>query len=143
MQSRSNTDTSQKPRRPHKRSRLRDDSGAALVEFAIVLPMLLICFMGMLVWGYTLSVVNSMYDAARHSARDMAVGSANEVQAVSNAESYLSYLPQAFTVVAEDTSTTGTNDVRVIITSPNALASLVPIVTAMPNLRAEVVMRKE
>ncbi|KAJ54728.1 hypothetical protein ACMU_16570 [Actibacterium mucosum KCTC 23349] len=121
----------------------RDRNGAAMVEFALVFPVCLFIFLALLLWGYTLSVTDNMYDAARYAARDLAVGTATEAQAVTAAENSLSHWPQTFTVVAQDTTTTGTDDVVVRITTPNTFAFLRVVVPGLENLFAEVTMRKE
>ena len=52
----------------------RDDRGAVLVEFAIVLPFLMLILFGVVAWGISMSMMNSMYDTARSCARSVAVG---------------------------------------------------------------------
>ncbi len=120
-----------------------DQSGAALVEFAVVLPMLLLIMLGTFIWGYTISLNDSMFDAARQAAREMAVGVSNEAQAAASAANLLSAWPTTFTITAEDIDTTGTQDVRVVITTDNVFANFVPFVPTLDEMRAEVVMREE
>lgn len=122
---------------------IRDERGAALVEFAVVLPFLLITLFAMISWGYSLTLVDTMYDAARKAAREMAVGAATEVQAVASAKASLTQWPQEFNVVAQDVKTTGNNDVRVTVTTTNLFEFMRPIVRALPPMTATVVMRKE
>ena len=52
----------------------RDDCGGALVEFAFVLPILLLMLFGIIGWGMSLSMHNAMYDTARSCARSVAIG---------------------------------------------------------------------
>lgn len=118
-------------------------SGAAVVEFAIIMPLFLLLMLGMIVWGYTLSVTDAMYDAARMAAREIAVGVSTEAEAETTAANYLAMFPQAFSITAEDVGTTGTDEVRVVITVPNALGDIIPLVTSASSLSGEVVMRKE
>ena len=51
----------------------REDDGAALVEFEIVLPLLLLILFSILAWGYSLSLLDAMYSAARQTAREVSV----------------------------------------------------------------------
>ncbi len=86
---------------------LTAEDGATLVELAIVIPMLLLMLMGTLVWGYSLSLTATMYDAARQGARQLSVGSGTEASAEAAMSAFLADSPQSFTVVAQDTGTTG------------------------------------
>lgn len=121
----------------------KEENGAILVEFGLVLPFLLLVFFGIIGWGYTLSLTNHKFDAARQAAREMAVNSSKETQAANNARAALGVWPETFIVVAEDNTTTGTDDVVVTITAPNALAGIYTLIPMVPTLSAEVVMRKE
>ena len=53
--------------------RFRDDSGAALVEFALVAPLLLLMVFGIFEFGRVWNVYQTMTDAAREGARRIAV----------------------------------------------------------------------
>ena len=53
--------------------RQRED-GAALVEFAIVVPLLMLIMFTIIGWGYSLSLLDAMYDVARTTAREVSVG---------------------------------------------------------------------
>ncbi len=119
------------------------EAGAAMIEFALVLPVMLMLFLGMIAWGYTLTVTDNMYDAARQAARELAVGTSNEAQAVASAAAMLAAWPAAFTITAQDIGTTGTEDVRVTITVDNAMSDLISVVPTLPQLNASVTMRKE
>ena len=55
------------PYKPWKR--LQNQQGAALVEFAVVLPMLLLLLFGIIEFGRVLSVSHSVNSAAREGAR--------------------------------------------------------------------------
>jgi Flp pilus assembly protein TadG len=139
------TMTSQKHTRTPSRPRrlLREDDGAALVEFAVVLPLLLLLFFGTITWGGTLALMDNMYDAARQAARQLSVGTASEAAAAANATAYLSTWPNSFTVTAQDTGTTGTDDVRVTVATANPFAGMFTNVVVIPDLQATVTMRKE
>lgn len=120
-----------------------DTSGAVLVEFAFVLPIFLIMLFAAVGWGITLTLNDAMYDAARQAARELAVGVSTETQARSSAETLLSIWGPNFTVVAQDVATTGSEDVRVQVTTPNVLAQALPFIPLPDDLSAVVVMRKE
>ncbi|WP_160115949.1 TadE/TadG family type IV pilus assembly protein [Candidatus Halocynthiibacter alkanivorans] len=128
---------------PGPRHFLRADDGAALVEFAVVLPLLLLLFFGIITWGGTLALVDNMYDAARQAARQLSVGTASEAAAAANATAYLSTWPNSFTVTAQDIGTTGTDDVRVIVATANPFAGMFTSIVVIPDLQAVVTMRKE
>lgn len=51
-----------------------DDSGAALLEFAFVAPLLILLFAGIIQFGMVLLLRNNMQDIAQNAARRMAVG---------------------------------------------------------------------
>ena len=121
----------------------QDTSGAVLVEFAFVLAILLLLIFGAISWSYSMSVSDAMFDAARQGARELAVGTSNTSQAEASVQSVLSIWPTSFSVTAEDSAATGSDDVRVTVTTSNVFASLVPFVPLPEQLRAEVTMRKE
>lgn len=51
----------------------KDHRGAAAVEFAIVLPVLLVLLLGIIDFGYAFYVQGALSNAAREGARDMAI----------------------------------------------------------------------
>jgi Flp pilus assembly protein TadG len=122
---------------------LRDEKGATLVEFSLVSLLLFSMCFGIIQYGLMFFVWNNMFDAARQGARSMAVGTWNEAQAVTGATGMLATWPTGWAVVAEDVGTTGTNQVRMLITVPGAEAGVVGFLPAPAELRAEVIMRKE
>ena len=122
----------------------RDRSGAVLVEFAFVLPLFLLLTFGAVAWGYTISISDAMFDAARQGARELAVGTSDETAAAASTQAVLANWPStSFTVVAEDTTTTGTNDVKVTVSTTNLFVSMFPFVPMPADLQAEVTMRRE
>lgn len=67
------------------RDRRRDQRGAAAVEFALVLPILLLLVFGIIAYGYMLSFRQSMSQAAAEGARAAAVNvnaGARETEAI-------------------------------------------------------------
>lgn len=121
----------------------KNTTGAVLVEFAFVLPLVLLFLFGSIAWGYTLSVGDTMFDAARQAARELAVGTSTESGAQASALDLLSIWPATFEVDAQDITSTGTDDVLVVVTTTNVFAAMLPFVPLPENLRAEVTMRKE
>jgi Flp pilus assembly protein TadG len=122
---------------------LRNRSGAVLVEFAMVIPIVLLLLFSQIAFGTILLMNDSMYDAARQAARELAVGTVDEAGAVTKANTLLASWPTTFNVTAQDTATTGTNDVRVQIALPLSTFYMTDFIPGLANLNATVVMRKE
>lgn len=122
----------------------RARSGAAAVEFAIVLPIFLMILFGIIQFGSVLFLHNNMVNAAREAARRMSVDeSFDQAQAETYAESYLSGWNLEFDVTATP-ATVPNGDVSVQITVPAADAALVNFPIAWPgNLVAQATMRSE
>ena len=119
---------------------LKREDGAALVEFAIVLPLLMLVLFSILSWGYSLTLLDSMYDAARQSARDVSVGKSTVAQAQADTKSELEgRWPNIFAVTVTEP---GVNDVVVNVTTSNFF-QVMAFIPALPPLEAEVKMRKE
>lgn len=123
----------------------RRESGAALVEFAISLPFLLLVLFGMISWGHSITLLDNMYDAARKGARELAANEATEAQARATVQDRLTRwtTSNTFVIVAENTSSTGTDEVRVTVTSDNFFGFMTGIVPALPPLAATVTMKGE
>ena len=117
---------------------LRRESGAALVEFAIVLPLLMLILFSILSWGYSLTLLDAMYDAARQTARQVSVGEITTAQAQTVTRADLSDWPNTFNVTASEVG----NDVSVQVTTSNFF-QIMAFIPALPPLIAEVTMRKE
>lgn len=120
-----------------------DARGAVAIEFAIVLPALLLLTFMILQYGFVLVTYHNMYDAARQAARQLAAGTADEAEAVAAAEALLVSWPSSWNVVAQSAATTGSDNVRVRITVPGAEAGLFGFTPMPSQLAAEVVMRDE
>lgn len=121
----------------------RDRRGVVAIEFAIVLPMLLLFSFLILQYGLALVAYGNMYDAARQAARELAVGAVDEAGAVASAEALLVSWPANWTIVAENAASTGTDNVRVRIAVAGADAAVLGYVPMPAELVAEVVMREE
>ncbi|MGY1610110.1 MULTISPECIES: TadE/TadG family type IV pilus assembly protein [unclassified Geodermatophilus] len=55
------------------RSRVRDERGASVVEFALILPVLLVLVLGIAEFGHAFQVQGTLTAAAREGARAMAL----------------------------------------------------------------------
>jgi len=140
-------------------SLLKDENGAPMVEFALVLPVLLLIFFGIIQFGFIMFTYNNMVQAAREAARTLAVQETNvtEVQQVAlNQMGFFSGL--TFTITACEpvvmTPPHGpacappldpASDVSVKITVPFSEAAIVDILGffSTGDLEATVTMRKE
>jgi Flp pilus assembly protein TadG len=76
--------------RGHRSTRSRDERGASAVEFALVLPILVLFLFGIITYGYMFSVRQALTQAAAEGARAAAVApaghsSSKAVQAVNSA----------------------------------------------------------
>lgn len=76
----------------------RDDRGAVLVEFAIILPFLMLILFGVVAWGISMSMMNSMYDTARSCARSVAVGAVAVDAVAANPACQVTSWPGTYTV---------------------------------------------
>lgn len=121
--------------------------GIASVEFAIVLPIFLLFLFGIIQFGFIMYIQNNMMNAARETARRLSVDdSLSEAGAVGIANAYLANWPMTYSVQAQDSTTTGSDFVRVRITAPMAEAAVVGDIIGIfgtSQLAAEVVMREE
>jgi Flp pilus assembly protein TadG len=124
----------------------RSRSGAAAVEFAIVLPIFLMLLFGIIQFGSVLFLHNNMVNAAREAARRMSVDeSFDSAQAQTYAQSYLAGWNLTFSVTASAPlpGTVG-GDISVQISVPAVDAALVNFPVAWPgNLVAAATMRPE
>ena len=102
----------------------RDRRGASTLEFAFVLPFLLLLLTGMIDVGVLLLTQHNMFRVAQNSVRNLALGTMNDVQVVCYAEDKLSGLGANLSVVATLPAEPDT-DVSVTITVP--IADVVPI----------------
>ncbi len=124
------------------------DRGAAAVEFALVLPLLLLFLFGVVQFGFLFSVYNTMVHAAREGARGMAVEQLDEADGETLTRARLSvYGGLPFTVVADapDPSVSTDLDVTVAVSVPMADAMFVDVLglAAGQTISTQVVMRRE
>jgi Flp pilus assembly protein TadG len=138
-------DTTRKPARL--RRRCLGDRGAASVEFALILPVLLLVLFGIVQFGLLFSVQNQMVNAAREAARAMAVEGATETEGENLAMAHLSaYGDMNFTVDAVDADpANGNPDVSVTVQVPATDAVVVDVLGLFGgrNITQRIVMRQE
>lgn len=122
----------------------RGESGAAAVEFAIVLPIFLAMLFGIIQFGAVTFVHNNMINAARETARRIAVGElTTNAEATNFAQGYLADWSLAFTITPVIPAVPN-GDVVVTITTPAADAALIGFpIPWSGNIQAEVTMRLE
>lgn len=132
-----------------------DDAGAAAVELAFALPILITLLFGIIQFGFIFFVWNDMMNAAREGARRLAVDdSITEAQAQTIVEAWLVDWPANFTVTActttADSATpatcTGDDEVFVTVTAPMSEVAVIGNFVdffGVRDLTAQVVMRKE
>jgi Flp pilus assembly protein TadG len=111
----------------------------AVVELAIVLPVLVLLMMGGVDLALRFYVRQSMVNAAREAARAMAVQQGTVAQAKTVAANALNGIHATFTV----TPTSNEEDVTVRISVPVTQVSLGIVGSSDPNMVVQTVMRKE
>ena len=125
----------------------RDESGVAAVEFAFVVPVLVILLTGIIQIGGIMFTQNNMVDVARETARNLVVGELTATDAQGFAEDHLFSLGGTFTVTVTepDPADPNDNDVVVEIEIPMADVALIDILGIFQtgNLRTVTTMRKE
>ncbi len=138
-------------------SLLKDKSGANAVEFAVVLPVLLLIVLGIIQFGVIFFTYNNMVQAAREAARTLAVQEATATEAQQIALNQLGFSGLAYTVTVCEPDAVPphgpacvppldpNSDVSVTITVPLSEATLVDILGLFStgDLEATVTMRKE
>ncbi len=119
--------------------------GISSVEFAIIGPVFLLILFGMISFGSVLFTHNNMINAARESARRMAVGDLNTTEAEAFANNYLTGMGVTFTVNAQDPAPSDPDDVSVDISVSAEDVALVnfPGIFDGRTLQVTVTMMKE
>ncbi len=122
----------------------RDRGGAAAVEFAFILPILLLLFSGIVQFGAIMFLENHMTNVARETSRRIAVGELAQADAKSSAQQALVNWGVDYEVLVA-TSGGGNQDITVTISLPMAEAALMDVLGVFQsgNLAAAVTMRKE
>ena len=124
----------------------RDRDGVAAVEFAFILPILLLLFSGIVQFGAIMFLENHMTNVARETTRRVAVGELNETDAESSAQQALVNWGVTYDVDVDSVDVGGGNqDITVTISLPMAEAALMDVLGVFQsgNLIAAVTMRQE
>jgi Flp pilus assembly protein TadG len=117
------------------KTRLRSERGAEVVEFALVLPMLLLLGLGIFDFGMLFQRYEVVTNAAREGARAGAVG-LTEAQIASIVQTYLTAGGLTATPTIQVTETTiganpAINAVRVTVAYPNGSFVVGPLVSLL------------
>lgn len=107
----------------------KDRSGVAVIEFALIAPIVIALFTGIIQFGFILFIQNHMVDVARDSARRFAVGETDQSETVQFAQdSLLNWnVTYTVTVTPPDPSDPDDNDVTVDISLPRSHAAIADI----------------
>ncbi len=148
-----NTECSTPPRSFRRRSSLgirclwRDDSGVAAVEFAFIVPILVLMLTGIIQFGSVLFIQHNMGEVARESARRVAVGAMTKAQAEQFVDDTLVNWGVTFDVdvTVPDPNVPTETDVDVVITAPMSEVAFIDILGVFEGrtLRAASTMRVE
>ncbi len=124
----------------------RDRDGAAAVEFAFIVPILLLLFSGIVQFGSIMFLENHMTSVARETSRRVAVGELAEADAESSAQQALVNWGVTYDVDVDLVDVGGGNqDIVVTISLPMSEAALMDVLGVFQsgNLTAVVTMRQE
>ncbi len=124
----------------------RDRDGAAAVEFAFILPILLLLFSGIVQFGSVMFLENHMTNVARETSRRVAVGELAQADAVSSAQQALVNWGVTYEVsITPSNADGGNDDITVAISLPMREAALMDLLGVFQsgNLTAAVTMRQE
>ncbi len=124
----------------------RDDSGVAALEFAFIVPILVLMLTGIIQFGAVLFIQHNMGEIARESARRVAVGAMTKTQAEQFVDDHRVNWGATFdvevTVVPDPTDPTEA-DVDIVITAPMSEVAFIDILGVFKGrtLRAASTMR--
>ena len=123
------------------RSCWRSERGVAAIEFAIVVPFVLLVLAGIIQFGFVLFLQSHVADIARDTARRVAVGEFEQAEAVQFAQDSLLNWGVTYTVVV----TLPDPDVVVQISLPMSQAALIDLLGVFQSstLSATVTAREE
>lgn len=134
------------PRATGLRALWRDRGGAAAVEFAFILPILLLLFSGIVQFGSIMFLENHMTNVARETSRRVAVGELSQAEAVISAQQALVNWGVTYDVsIAATNAGDGNENITVAISLPMSEAALMDVLGVFQNgnLTAAVTMRQE
>jgi hypothetical protein len=126
----------------------QDQRGAAAVEFAFIMPILLLMFSGILQFGSVMFLENHMTNVAREASRRVAVGELAEADAATMVQGALVNWGVTYdvTITTEEAEDDDDNeDVTVAISLPLSAAALIDVLGLFENgnLSTSVTMRME
>ncbi len=124
----------------------RNQGGVAAVEFAFILPILLLLFSGIVQFGSVLFLENHMTNVARETTRRIAVGELAQADAADSARQALVNWGVTYGVKVAATEVGGGNqNITVAISLPMREAALMDVLGIFQsgNLIAAVTMRQE
>ncbi len=124
----------------------RDQRGAAAVEFAFIMPILLLMFSGILQFGSVMFIENHMTNVAREASRRVAVGELSKADAATMVQDVLINWGVTYQVsIATEDADDGNEDVTVAISLPLSEAALIDVLGLFDtgNLSTSVTMRME
>ncbi len=124
----------------------RDRDGASAVEFAFIVPILLLLFSGIVQFGSIMFLENHMTNVSRETTRRIAVGDLTQADAPNSAQQALVNWGVTYNVnVAAVDVGGGNQDITVTISLPMAEAALMDVLGVFQsgNLTAAVTMRQE
>ncbi len=124
----------------------RDERGAAAVEFAFIMPIMLLIFSGILQFGSVMFLENHMTNVAREASRRVAVGELSEADAATMVQGSLINWGVTYEVsVATADTEDGNEDITVGISLPLSEAALMDVLGLFEtgSLSTSVTMRME
>jgi Flp pilus assembly protein TadG len=124
----------------------RDQRGAAAVEFAFIMPILLLMFSGILQFGSVMFLENHMTNVAREASRRVAVGDLTQADAATAVQGALVNWGVTYEVSVATADVGGGNqDITVGISLPMSDAALMDVLGLFEsgNLSTTVTMRME
>ena len=118
-----------------------NESGVAALEFAIIAPVVITLFSGIVQFGFVLFIENHMADVARDAARRFAVGESDQSEAVQYAQDALLNWGVTYTV----TVTPNADDVDVQVSLPMSSVAIIDMLGLFQSgtLSASVTMLTE
>ncbi len=132
---------------PRFRRPRRKERGLAVVELALLMPLLILMLFGTIHFSALFFLQNNMVNAARDAARRLAVGEITPGQARTSIEDQLDDWPANFTIDIDMPNPLDPldRDIEVDILVPVKDASLIAFLGDLQqgNLHAQVVMRQE
>lgn len=125
-------------------SRKRNEHGAALVEFAILAPLLILLLFGIIEFGYTMGQLNDVRHGTREAARLAAVNAGSVNAMATTACNSMSISGGVFTFTDAPGGTTG-NEATVSLTATRISLTGLPFVSSLlpTNLTDTVTIRLE